>query len=321
MAGLATAIAGALLFSSLPAFAAVCDGLSARSANVLDFGTDYLPRVDFCQAEPGQANCALPLPASLPGVIEFPLYADNLQGAILGARFRLLSSQQITGFTPAAGLSVIGGAEPAVSAGVWHLDVQLGGASLCGPAVLGRLTVGVPAGCTGLWVDLAGHLGEPAPIVVSIVKGEVPAVSPRHGAYAGQYDPYHCQTPLCREPNSPVAGFAPLQSGGFTIELGWTAGGGDFTMIRYRTDGVSPTSIFDGQLLTLMPTIAGQSYSFFHENPDVTQYWYTAFAVTMSGDTVATGSRLECDSFTTATVDPSVRTEPVTWGAVKNLYH
>ena len=41
-----------------------------------------------------------------------------------------------------------------------------------------------------------------------------------------------------------------------------------------------------------------------HENPEASKYWYTAFAVSMVGNVVSLGSRLECDSFTTASVDP-----------------
>ena len=50
------------------------------------------------------------------------------------------------------------------------------------------------------------------------------------------------------------------------------------------------------------------------------QYWYTAFSVTLEGEEVTVGSQLECDSFTTATVDESVAVESSTWGALKDRY-
>ena len=46
----------------------------------------------------------------------------------------------------------------------------------------------------------------------------------------------------------------------------------------------------------------------------------TAFAVDMIGDTVTLGSRLECDSFTTATVDASIPATEASWGRLKQLY-
>ena len=309
-----------LALTSAPriACAGSCEALSPRSANVLGFGTDYLPRVDFHGGEPGDA-CAFPLPASLPGALSIPLHAYNLQGEATGVRLRLISSVEIQGFTPVPGVSATVAAGPRPDGAFWILDLELAG-TLCGPLVLGSLDVIVPAGATAAFVDVAGLGGSGAPLVINASRGSLPAVSPRHGAFVGAYDAYHCQPPLCREPNAPAGDFAPLQSGGFVIELGWKAGGGDFTMIRYRADGTPPASIFDGELLMLLPTVPGQRYAIVHENPQASQYWYTAFAVTVTGDEVTLGSRLECDSFTHASVDPSIPVTGSTWGALKNAY-
>lgn len=296
-----------------------CEPLSAQSANVTSYGIDYLPRVDF-QAGGGEAStCAHALPASLPAPLAVPLYAYNLQGEVEAVRFRVLATVEITGFTPGPGLDG-DVSPPALGGDGWAMDVQLSAAGLCGPALLGEVVLAVPAGCAGVTVDVAGHGGEPAPVVTSVGRGELPAVTPRHGAYAGAPDLYHCQQPLCREPHTAVTGFQPLQQGGAIIELAWTAGSGEYTMIRQRKDGVAPTSIFDGKLLAVVPTVPGHSYAILHEHPEAIQYWYTAFSVSMSGDTVTLGGSLECGSFTTASVDPSIPTDPVTWGAVKNAY-
>ncbi len=297
----------------------VCEALSPTSANVVGFGTDYLPRIDFHPGE-GEADlCAVPLPATLPGTLALPLYAYNLQGEASGVRLRLVASAEISGFQPASGVTLSRMDGPLQDGGLWFVDLELSG-TLCGPALLGQLELLVPAGATTLFADVAGFGGSGSPTVTNVLGGALPAVSPRHGVYAGATDLYHCQPPLCREPHAPVRGLTALQSGGFIIELGWTAGGGEFTMIRYRSDGVPPTSVFDGELLTVVPTIPGQSYAVIHNNPLVIRYWYTAFAVSMSGDVVTLGSRLECDSFTTASVDPSIPVTDVTWGAVKNTY-
>lgn len=311
--------AALLLMATTVAQGGVCETLSPTSANVVGFGTDYLPRIDFHPGEGAADQCAVPLPGTLPGTLSLPVYAYNLQGEALGARFRLVASAQITDFQVAPGVTRAQMEGPRFDGRLWSVDLDLSG-TLCGPALLGELQLLAPEGATTLFADVAGYGGSGSPTVSNTFKGELPAVSPRHGAYAGATDLYHCQPPLCREPNAPVQDLTALQSGGFVIELGWIAGGGDFTMIRYRSDGVPPTSIFDGGLLTVMPTIQGQSYAVIHENPDYSQYWYTAFAVSMSGDVVTLGSRLECDSFTTASVDPSVPTTEASWSAVKNIY-
>jgi hypothetical protein len=307
------------LFATAVAQGGVCEALSPTSANVVGFGTDYLPRIDFHSGD-GEADlCAVPLPGTLPGALALPLYAYNLQGEASGARLRLVASTAITGFQPAAGVTRSRMDGPLQDGGLWFVDLELSG-TLCGPALLGQLELLVPAGATTLFADVAGFGGSGSPTVTNVFSGELPAVSPRHGVYAGATDLYHCQPPLCREPHAPVRGLIALQSGGFVIELGWTAGGGEFTMIRCRTDGVSPMSVFEGELLAVIPTIPGQSYAVIHANPLASRYWYTAFEVSLSGDVVTLGSRLECDSFTSASVDPSIPVTNATWGAVKNTY-
>lgn len=311
--------AALVLLATAVAQGAICEALAPTSANVVGFGSDYLPRIDFHPGE-GEADlCSVPLPGTLPGTIALPLYAYNLQGEASGARLRLVASVEIADFEPAPGVTRARMEGPRLEGELWTVDLELSGA-LCGPALLGRLQLLAPAATTALFADVAGFGGSGAPTVTNVFKGDLPAVSPRHGAFAGATDLYHCQPPLCREPHAPVQEMTALQSGGFVIELGWTAGGGEFTMIRYRADGVPPTSVFDGDLLTVMPTTPGQSYAVIHENPQASQYWYTAFAVSLSGDAVVLGSRLECGSFTTASVDPSIPVTDASWGAVKNSY-
>ena len=62
-----------------------------------------------------------------------------------------------------------------------------------------------------LFAAVAGFGGFGAPPGVRGFNGESPAVSPRHGAYAGAIDLYNCQPPLCREPQAQVKGLTALQ--------------------------------------------------------------------------------------------------------------
>ena len=312
---------GFVLLVSSTAWAGSCETLSPTSANVLSHGIDYLPRLDFHDGSQPPEACAYALPAPRPAHMFLPLHAHNLRGAMVSARFRIVSTTEILAFAPHPGLTEVGGQTPVRDGTCWYLDIALSTFSpLCGPLCLGEVEVLVHAGGQGFHVDVIGHAGELSPVMTGDSSGEVPAVSPRHGAYVGAEDLYHCQPPLCLEPNAPVAVFEPLQSGGKVIELGWVAGEGNFTMIRHRTDGVCPISIHNGELLVLMPTLPGQFYSLYHDDPQVVQYWYTAFSVTMIGEEILLGGRLECDSFTTATVDESILSRRASWGALKTLY-
>jgi hypothetical protein len=316
--GLRAAVAAALFWwSAAVAAAAVCEGPPAR-AGADGFGPDYLPRLELSDPSGPGGQCALALPDRVPGPVVFALRASNLLDGATGARLRLIASEPITGFASAPGLSAM--TVPGdVGTGVWTLDVLVSGAPFCGPASLGELTLAVRSGCRGLWADLTGFGGDGPPIVV-LRMGETPALCPNHGAYAGPRDLYHCQLPLCPEPNEPVRDFTPLASEGRVPQLGWTAGGGNVTVIRYRSDGFYPISLTDGELLAAMPTIPGQRYTCRHENPEVPRCWYSAFAVTVEGETIVLGSRLECGALTTASFDPSIEVMPATWGALKRFY-
>jgi len=302
------------------ALATNCEELSPTSTNVMAYGTDYLPRLDFHDGLEAETACVYDLPDALPAEMNIPLYGFNLQNAITGVRFRLIASVPLVTFTPSEDLTEIGGETVWNDEDYWYLDISLVAEEICGPLVIGEVTLSVPEGTESYFVDLLGFLAEQSPVFVYNHTIELPVVQPRHGAYAGQVDLYHCQPPLCVQPNTAVSEFQPIQSGGEVIELGWKGGGGDFTMIRYRTDGLHPTSIFDGELLTLMPSYPQQDFAIFHDNPQFVQYWYSAFSVTMVGEEVVLGSQLECDSFTTATVDESVGSESTTWGVLKSKY-
>ena len=311
------ALAGVVILAA-PAAAAVCGGGPERAGGA-GGGPDDLPRLELIAAD-GAGGCRVAaLPAYLPGTVAFALRASNLLDGATGARLRLIASEPIDGFLPSAGL--VAQATPAeAGAGTWALDVRLDGAPFCGPALLGEVRLAVRSGCPGLWADVTGPGGDGLPTVVLVRGGETRALCPRHGAYAGPPDLHHCQPPLCPEPNDPVRDFAPLASADSRVLLGWTAGGGNFTAIRCRSDGRSPVSLADGELLALVATVPGGSYVWAHENPSLPRYWYAAFAITMAGDAVVLGGSLECDSLTSAELDPSVPATPATWGTLKRLY-
>lgn len=296
--------------------AGVCEPLSPFSDNVLEFGRDYRPRLDF--QHPDLGGCTTDI--STEGVAEFSLWAWNLHHGIQGANFQLVSDGEIVSFAPAANFSLVQGGTSTWVEGLSRLDVDLVGSDICGPVAVGIVSIQVPEGADGVFVVLDGYGAAGMPRVVDVSGLDMEAVSPFHGAYAGAVDLYHCQPALCAEPLAPINDLTPVQSGDTVIELGWTAGDGDFTMIRYRGDGLHPTSIFDGQLLTLFPANEGQWQTITHTNPDVPMYWYSAFNVRNDGLAVTLGSHLECGSFTSGSVDESIPNEDTTWSSVKTRY-
>ncbi len=297
-------------------FAGVCEPLSPVSDNVLEHHRDYRPRLDFRHPDDGECSVSLPVGDT----VEFSLWAWNLLDGIREARFQLISSGNIVRFLPAEDFYTVQGQSAVRVDGLSRLDLDITGFSVCGPILVGVATIAIADGVDGVFVDLDGYGALGMPIVQGGSGLDMAAVSPFHGAYAGATDLYHCQPALCAEPLAPITDFTPIQTGGMVIELGWTAGDGDFTMIRYRADGTNPTSIDDGELLMLFPAHEGQWQSVIHTNPDVPEYWYTAFNVLSDGDAVSLGSRLECGSFTTASVDESIANEDTTWSSIKNRY-
>ncbi|MCB1151733.1 hypothetical protein KDK88_09290, partial [bacterium] len=297
-------LALSLLAPTLAFGATVCAPLSPVSDNVLTYGTDYRPRLDFQAPDVVQ-----PAGLALTEEVAFPLHAWNLLDGLRGAAFRIVSNAQDLQFLAASEFSAVVTPLAVTEDGLAVLDVMLTGMNECGPVILGEALASGTPDSGSIFVVLDGYDGVGLPHIQDAAGADRPAVAPFHGAFAGAFDPYHGQPPLCEEPLPPVTDLTAVQSGGLVIELGWTAGNGDATMIRYRMDGHAPTSIHDGDLLAVFPAFAGQWQTLIHTNPDVPQYWYTAFNVRLDGETVDLGSGLECGSFTSATVDESVSNE------------
>jgi len=309
-----------VLMEPQAAVSGVCEELSPTGDNYLHFGIDYRPRIDFQPPDEGDEACPRELPEVLPATVGFDVYAYNLHGGLLGADFRIISDAPIQSFTAGPAVSKISESIQEIDSATWVDDIGLFSSGAEGPVLLGTVILLAAEGREAVSVDLTGFGGAETAVFTIEILGELPAVSPRHGAYAGASDLYHCQPPLCEEPHLPPPEFLALQSGGLVIELGWEAGDGNYTMIRCREDGIYPTSIYDGQKLVLMPTVPGQRYSITHSYPNTTRYWYTIFNLTKVAGVIVRGSQIETGSFVQATVDESVPAETTSWGSVKGLY-
>lgn len=300
--------------------AAACETLSATSENSLLFSVDYLPRVSF-GAPLETTSCAQNINLGAEPV-QFPIYAYNLGEGIKLAEFRVTAYGVITQFESGSDffnqMPLVNLDGPYTTA-----DISVGShVAVCGPVLLGIIYVAGHDGAAGIDVELSGFGGTETPMV-TIGSGLVlPTRDPFHGAYAGQVDWYHCQPSLCREPLGAIDDLIVVEDGGAFIRLNWTAREGNFTMIRYRNDGGYPQSIFDGQLLILIPSFNGTTTEaiFSDIEQDFYQFRFTAFNLELAGEDVVNGSQLECGSFAYGELDPSIPNEMTTWGAVKQQY-
>jgi hypothetical protein len=307
-------------FTPVSSQAAACEELSAFSENISLYSVDYLPRI--CFADPAETEaCVIELPPY--GVAaQFPIYAYNLGEGIKTAELRITAYGEITQFDVGPGwfnlpvlVDPIG---PYTTA-----DISVGShAAVCGPVLLGVIHVMANPDANDINVELSGFGGTDSPIVVMGDGSTLPTRDPFHGAYAGSTDLYHCQPSLCVEPLPSIVDLAVVEDGGALIRLNWTAGDGSHTMIRYRNDGVHPQSIFDGELLVLLPTFAGSTGEAVYSNieQDYYQFYSTAFNVDAAGEDVINGSILDCGAYAYGELDPSIPNEMTTWGAIKQQY-
>ena len=105
---------------------------------------------------------------------------------------------------------------------------------------------------------------------------------------------------------------------GLSVKLGWTAGTGNTTVVRYRTDRY-PTGWEDGTHVVTMPSSPGERQQFFHTDaPNGYILYYAAFSLTMDGaGMVETNGFVECESMDTTFVDGLISVEDATWGSIK----
>ena len=107
---------------------------------------------------------------------------------------------------------------------------------ICGPAHVGNVKIIPVTGADPIWIDLGPNRLSSRMIAGDPYSGTHYMFSPHHGGDIGSGYLYSCQPPLCDEPNSPVEGFLASMSYGCAVELTWIAGGGNYTIIRCRTD-------------------------------------------------------------------------------------
>jgi hypothetical protein len=286
------------------------------------FEFDYLARlaVHFGNAEdiPGQVMCSR---TRMPGeeVIEVPIWFYNVHEGMIYTEFGVESNDDIVGFTPAECVHVHHSSRHILGE-IYHYSLKLEACGpLCGPGLLGYILIEPSERSEATWINLVPNIHTARMVVQDDSYKMHSAFSPHHGGYVGPGYLYTCQTPICEEPNYPVVELDAMAGFGLAVRLTWTAGDGNTTMIRARTDRY-PTGYNDGRLVVEVPSVPGQHQVFYDlVAPQGTIIYYKAFSLTkdMSGQIIE-NSFVECASTDTTFTHGFIATEESSWGSIKN---
>lgn len=320
----ATALAvvvGSLLIVSSGNIQAQCYGPLALSSSFFEF--DYLARlcVHFGDASslPEYVQCSHSV---LPDVsMEVPIYAYNLHEGVERLEFSVESNDSIAGFAPDNCFQIVSSCICHAD-GLYRMDLELEACqSLCGPVLIGLVNIIRVRDVDPIWIEFLANKETGRMVAVDSYGETRYLFSPNHGGYVGTGYLYACQRPLCEEPNSPVENFQASMGHGCSVRITWIAGGGNKTVVRYRTDRF-PMGYADGELVVELDSTPGESQQYFHTNiPEGAVLYYKAFSLTRNASgTVLNNSFVECASTDTTYVECEIGVESISWGGIKKKY-
>jgi hypothetical protein len=284
------------------------------------FEFDYLVRitVHFGSAEdiPTDIICSR---GRMPGeeIIEVPIWVYNAHEGVTRLEFGIESNDTIVGFDPASCFNIYHQSfKPVNTIFTWNLKIETC-SPMCGPALVGTVKIKPAEDSQLTWVNLSTNFHTQRMVATDWHFNEHMMFSPMHGGYVGSGYLYTCQEPICEEPNLSAQDLDATAGYGLAVKLTWTAGEGNYTMIRARTDGF-PTGYGDGRLVVEMPTSYGQQYYFYDTYaPQGAIVYYKAFSLTKTGDQIIADSFVECAATDTTFTHGFIGTEEASWGSIK----
>lgn len=301
-------------------------GLYAQCYGSLDlpasyFQYDYLVRITVhfgdVSALPDDVICSRTLgPGESP--VEVPVYFYNAHDGIMGVEFAVESCDSIASFLPQNGFSIISSSKKNDS-GFYRMNINVETVTpLSGPALIGYAYI-IPSGSNDpVWMTIVENRSSGGMFATDQYAETHYAFSPHHGGYVGNSYLYACQEPICEEPNLSVLDFEASEGLANTVQLMWTAGGGDHTIIRYSVDRF-PEGYGDGELVVDIESIPGEVKLFSHEDPPHSVIiYYTAFSVTSVSGDVIRNSFVECGATDTTLSKELINAEKTSWGILKN---
>jgi len=249
-----------------------------------------------------------------------PIYIYNLHDGIDQLEFSIESNDSLAFFLPQNCFAILSSYSETYDGG-YRLNLVLQACKpLCGPILAGYAKIKSVTDEDPVWVDLVPNR-DTGNMAALDLHGEMRMLtSTQHGGYVGRSYLYSCQTPICEEPNKHVTEFSAEASYGLSVKLTWRAGGGNRTMIRYRTDRY-PTGYNDGVLVADVPSVPGEEQTFFHTDaPLKALVYYTAFSLTYgASEQLVNNSFVECASSDTTMTDEVIAVEETSWGTLKSL--
>ncbi|MBN2070554.1 MAG: hypothetical protein JW814_03765 [Candidatus Krumholzibacteriota bacterium] len=263
-------------------------------------------------------------------IVEVPIYCYNAHEGVSYMEFALQSNDSILSFSPQNGITVNYSTYDIYESS-YQMNLTLAAPSLCGPFLVGYLYIAPGAESDLTWINIVANRHTQRMYTWDAFSRGHYAFTPHHGGYIGDSCLFTCQQPLCEEPNMPVTELVAQAGYASSVKLTWTAGSGNYTIIRARTDRF-PSGYLSGRLVVEMETVPGQEYYFFDTDiPDLAIIYYVAWSLTIEevsktypaspaceGEIVET-SFVECGATDTTFVHHEIAAEKMSWGRIKSL--
>jgi hypothetical protein len=312
---LACAAAGVLSCLAIPFADATAQCILVRERGGPEYAPHFVVHFGNPSDLPRTIQCATSLDKNLPAFC-VPVYAYNLWDGADAFDLALRTPEAPLAFDPGPSIaSVQMDVSLDVTNAVTRLQLQATG-TLCGPVYLGCLRLASASLPESFQVtftepDLAGRRA---------AHGEDglwrTAIADAGGA---RIAPYATCTGRGCGVEAPIRDLAIArgeQAG--IVDLSWTPGSGNYTMLRLRMDGRYPTDPWDGELLAALPSsVTHFPYRF--QLPGEARI--AAWSVTRNptGNLYA-ASNVECGSLASLLVQLPVAITSRGWGQVKTLF-
>ncbi|HSG27867.1 MAG TPA: hypothetical protein VLA34_05255 [Candidatus Krumholzibacterium sp.] len=255
-------------------------------------------------------------------IIQVPIYFYNGHEGISRLEFAIESNDSILSFAPENCFEIYHSSYiEDEKSGINQMNIKvLSCMPVCGPALAGYVYIAPAGDSPTTWINLAENAHTHRMYASDPNGDDHYLFSPHHGGYVGDSWLYTCQEPICEEPNLPVTSFVAEAGFATAIRLTWTAGSGDRTVIRARTDRF-PTGYDDGRLVVEMASVPGQRQYYFDTGAELYSIvYYKAFSLTTgAGGEVLNNSYVECSATDTVFVHGEISVEEKSWGAIKML--
>ena len=264
---------------------------------------------------PRNVQCASALDKRLPTLC-VPIYAYNLWEGATSFELAIRTPMPPVGFDRGPQVMDVTMTVNLDAEGACTSLRMRGSGPLCGPVLLGCLRISTANAPDQFRVTVAPHATSGLAAVRTLTGEWRTLEIDEGGARVGLGA--DCPPAACTV-NSGIRGMTltPGEISG-SWSFAWTSGGGNFSLLRYRIDGVYPVDPWDGELLAFLPSTVNSLSHLFAESGELR---VAAWSVSRGPfATLYAASNLECGSLASATVHIPVGVSSNSWGKIKTLY-